>query len=309
MIVLQGKEKKKKCDESDEDTDKKMTFGRYLSKAVHENDDVSPSRHVLVNPREAAREINLLPRVPAVVDEPPVRVRARGGKIVLAAGAKEEFDNKGNSKLGLCPMSDPASCLSTWVDQNENQVRRLGASAVTSESLAVVERASAELASNSAELLRFMEMQRYPEESRTFMNEVAFDLKESVEKERPRMGRELIDHAVEYAIKIGLLAGSIKTVKKSYKKADNVRAGPPHKGGGASSSSSSTSEGQFEWNPKKHNKQQERAGKFVCYFCANALLKAGEVQVGDDLPDWVFFPSFNAVNAHKKKRQCGKKPN
>ena len=76
------------------------------------------------------------------------------------------------------------------VEQNENQVRRLGASAVTSESLAVVEQASSEMASNAVELLRYMDLNRFSDESRVFVNEVAFDLKEAEEKEKPKLGRE-----------------------------------------------------------------------------------------------------------------------
>ena len=296
------KKSKRRNDSDDETVDRKPTFGHCVTDAIDECLEAEDENRHQVNPRTLAKEVNFLPLVPAVRGESVVRTRGRAGKLLLAAGAKEEFDHKGNAKLGLVVCSDTSQFLSSVVENHEGQKRKLGATAVSQRVLEVVEEASKEMADNSAEILKYMDMNKYPDDSKQFLNEALADLKETVEKEKPRLGREILDHTVEFALKNGLLS---LAAKRSYKKADNVSRAAAS---GASKTGGTTKATRFEWDPAKHSRQSARPGKALCFDCANTLLRNGDVKLGDDLPEWVFFENLAAVQKHKKARKCGKAP-
>jgi hypothetical protein len=286
---------------------KKMMFARLLSKAVREATEADPERRVRVGTLDGVKKLGFLPDAPAVVDEPLEETAGRTAKIVRALDAEETLVKNGLPKLNVRDVNDASKFLPGLVSFFSKQRRKLGAVAADSESLRVIDDTTRELLARVNDLLQHMDIMGYPQSSRDFLNEVLFDMKKTVESESSVLGRDIIDHTVNYLYKSGKIASLAGEIAADIRKKQNNQAG---RGGGGSSSSSEgalAERQKFVFNPKQFP-QQKRPEKqpFLCYHCVNGLLRAGKLREGENPPEDCWFASFKELNAHKRQNKCKK---
>jgi hypothetical protein len=286
---------------------KKMTFARLLSKAVREATEANPDRRVRVGALDGVKKLGFLPDAPAVVDEPIEETAGRTAKIVRALDAEESLDKNGLPKLNFRDVNDVSKFLPGLVSFFSKQKRKLGAVAADSESLRVIDDTTRELLARVNDLLQHMDIMGYPQASRDFLNEVLFDMKKTVESESSVLGRDIIDHTVNYLYKSGKIASLAGEIAADIKKKQYNNSG---RGGGSSSSSSEGAQAErqkFVFNPKQFPQQKRPEAKpFLCYHCVNGLLRAGKIKEGENPPEDCWFASFRELNAHKRQNKCKK---
>ena len=284
---------------------KKMTFARLLSKAVREATEANPDRRTRVGALDGVKKLGFLPDAPAVVDEPMEETAGRTAKIVRALDAEETLDKNGLPKLTFRDISDVSKFLPGLVSFFSKQKRKLGAVAADSESLRVIDDTTRELLARVNDLLQHMEIMGYPQSSRDFLNEVLFDMKKTVEAEGSVLGRDIIDHTVNYLYKSGKIASLAGEIAADIRKKQGSQAG---RSGGSSSSSSDgalAERQKFVYDAKKYPQQKHPEKRpFLCYHCANGLMRSGKLKEGENPPDECWFASFSELNAHKKKKKC-----
>jgi hypothetical protein len=152
-----------------------------------------------------------------------------------------------------------------------------------------------------------MDIMGYPQASRDFLNEVLFDMKKAVETESSVLGREIVDHTINYLYKTGKIASLAGSIASDIKKREGGQGGggSSSNGGSSSSGGANTDRQKFVFDPSKHPQQKRHDTKsFLCYHYVNGILRAGKLKEGNNPPDDCWFASFRELSAHKKANKC-----
>lgn len=287
---------------------KKMTFARLLSKSVREATEASPSRRTKVGALDAVKKLSFLPDAPALVGEALEDTSGRTARIIKALDADEILDKNGVPKLNFREVVDVSKFLPGLVAFFNKQRRKLGAVASDADSLRVIDESSREMLMNINELLQHMDIVGYPQASRDFLNEVLFDMKSVVQNEGTVLGREIIDHTVNYLYKSGKIASLAGTIAADIKKKQGgSSSGSSGGSSGSGSSSSNSDKPKFVFDPSKHPAQKRHDTKpFLCFNCVNGLLRAGKLREGENPPEECWFASYRELGIHKKANKCKK---
>jgi hypothetical protein len=234
-------------------------------------------------------------------------------KLVATVQAEEKFNKNGKATLNLKDDWAPATFIPDLVATHTRQRKRLGAAAQSNPAQQIVHEVASATVENASELLRHMEVARYPDSSRRFLSEVLHDLIKTAETESPVLSQEIVNHVVQYGLKSGKIMSALLNADGVRRAAGggNANAGGVGNRGGANNRREGGREPQFVFEPSKHSKQSlPSEGAKLCFACVNVLFKQGKLSEGEQPPESCFFSNFVELQKHKRSGKClgSKKP-
>ena len=149
-----------------------------------------------------------------------------------------------------------------------------------------------------------MDMNKFPTQSREFLNESLHDYMRAAETESPLFAQEVINHLVYFGLKSGRLFGLGVSPREFERR--NARGRSQGSGGASVGSRVPGDNGdRFVFDPKANAKQSlPSVDSRLCYACANAMKKQGKLVDGEQPPDVCFFDSFVELQKHKRSGKC-----
>jgi hypothetical protein len=231
---------------------------------------------------------------------------ARVSKVVYHMQTEESFGKNGRTNMKVKDDWQPSSFGPDFQAHHARQRKRLGAAAQNHPTQEILYDLAKVTSDNIAEMMRHFDMARFPENSRSFMNEVLHDYMKTVETESPVLAQDLVNHAVYYGLKSGKMFGSTVSPREWSNsrrgRADNVSGGGSVSSG-ANGSGPSTE--RFAFDPTKYSSQSlPNAESKLCFSCANVLKKQGKLRDGEQPPESCFFDSFGELQKHKRSGKC-----
>ena len=272
----------------------KRTFATLFTESLDRLAAVPQEKRKTVPATTAVRCLSFLPNIPSVVGEKRAELAGRTSKFMRAVDAKESFNGKGNPVIAFREDTCPRQFLPELAAFFAQQRRRLGAATSSSQAAELLNDVAGHLSLNVNELIRHMEIERFPTASRELLSEVLHDMKRTVESESAVLGREIIDHTVNYLYKTGRIASLAGEIARGLRQPRQE------------AHSLNSSEVRFVFDPARYPNQKKHADpKYqICYKCVNRLFKEGKLKEGQNPPDSVWFPSYKDLMKHKKERKC-----
>ncbi len=170
----------------------------------------------------------------------------------------------------------------------------MGAASLNGQSLSILNDVSDELHKNVNALAQYMDLYNLPSSSRNALNEVLHGMKTTVENEGAILDRDIVDYFVHWM----LVTGRIPPVVSEFQLMNALGKGKK--------ANVAPSGDKFVFDPSKYSAQKRPSKEAqICYDCANAMFRAGQMKEGENPPAKVWFGNYTLLMQHKALKKCG----